>query len=93
VTYPAQVPDVPVHYTWPDGDSARWLGFPLRSGDILLTADGVSDASGVMVDSDAFFRRGPSGAGGEVPAPEEVAAYDERAANLIQPELSAWLRR
>jgi hypothetical protein len=93
VTYPAQVSDDPVHSTSPDDDGARWLGFPLRPGDILLSTDRLPDASGAMVDAGACFRRGSSGAGAEVLAPEELAAYDERAAYLIQPQLSAWLLR
>ena len=55
--------------------------------------DRVPDTSGVLVDPDVFFRRGSSGAGAEALAPDEMAAYHDRAAKLIQPELAAWLHR
>ena len=32
------MPDLPIHYTSPDEDSARWLGFPFREGDIVISA-------------------------------------------------------
>jgi aryl sulfotransferase len=32
------VEDVPFHYTSPDEDSSRWIGFPFRSGDIVISA-------------------------------------------------------
>jgi aryl sulfotransferase len=32
------VPDVPIHYTSPDEDSSRWIGFPFRNGDIVISA-------------------------------------------------------
>jgi hypothetical protein len=30
------VPDVPTRYASPDEDSARWIGFPFREGDIVI---------------------------------------------------------
>jgi aryl sulfotransferase len=32
------VPDVPIHYTSPDEDSSRWIDFPFREGDIVISA-------------------------------------------------------
>jgi aryl sulfotransferase len=32
------VPDVPIRYTSPDEDSSRWVGFPFREGDIVISA-------------------------------------------------------
>jgi aryl sulfotransferase len=32
-----QVPDVPVRYRSSDEDSARWIGFPFREGDIVIS--------------------------------------------------------
>jgi aryl sulfotransferase len=51
------------------------------------------NASSVLKDSAAFFRRGTSGAGGEVLADDELAGYRERTAQLAPPELLAWLHR
>jgi aryl sulfotransferase len=51
------------------------------------------DPAAVLKDSAAFFRRGRSGAGLEVLNSEEVARYHERAGELAQPDLLAWLHR
>jgi aryl sulfotransferase len=32
------VPDLPIHYASPDEDSSRWIGFPIREGDIVISA-------------------------------------------------------
>ena len=32
------MPDTPIHYFSPDEDSARWIGFPFRDGDIVISA-------------------------------------------------------
>ena len=32
------VPDLPIHYTSPDEDSSRWIDFPFREGDIVISA-------------------------------------------------------
>ena len=32
------MPDVPIHYTSPDEDSSRWIGFHFRNGDIVISA-------------------------------------------------------
>jgi aryl sulfotransferase len=32
------VADVPIHYTSPDEDSSRWIDFPFRDGDIVMSA-------------------------------------------------------
>jgi aryl sulfotransferase len=36
--YPRPVPELPVRYRSPDEDSARWIGFPFREGDIVISA-------------------------------------------------------
>jgi aryl sulfotransferase len=51
------------------------------------------NASSVLKDSAAFFRRGTSGAGREVLSNDELAGYRERTAQLAPPELLAWLHR
>jgi aryl sulfotransferase len=48
-------------------------------------------AAGVLKSSAAFFRRGTSGAGAEILAPEEIAHYHARAAQLAPPDILAWL--
>jgi hypothetical protein len=53
----------------------------------------VPDPSGVLKDSQAFFRRGTSGAGSELLTDEELAHYETRTAQLAPPNLLAWLHR
>jgi len=51
------------------------------------------DASGVLKDPAAFFRRGSSGAGRELLTAAELARYHARAAVLADPDLLGWLHR
>jgi aryl sulfotransferase len=37
VSYPPSVSELPVRYQSPDEDSARWIGFPFRDGDIVIS--------------------------------------------------------
>jgi hypothetical protein len=37
VNYARRMPATPTRYTSPDEDSARWLGFPFRDGDIVIS--------------------------------------------------------
>jgi hypothetical protein len=53
----------------------------------------VPNALGVLKDPSRFFRRGSSGAGREVLAAEELAAYEDRVRGLAPPEVVAWLHR
>jgi aryl sulfotransferase len=46
---------------------------------------------GILLSSDAFFRRGRSGAGRELLSDEEMAIYHARVAELAPPDLLAWL--
>ena len=55
--------------------------------------DLAPDTLGVLKDTARFFRRGRSGAGAEVLAPDELAAYAERVRRLAPPDLLAWLHR
>lgn len=48
---------------------------------------------GVLKDNRAFFRGGRSGAGREVLTSEQLARYQQRAAELMSPALLAWLHR
>jgi hypothetical protein len=59
----------------------------MRARAQLLAPDPV----GIMIDRDAFFRRGTSGAGAEVLGAEELAHYHERVAALGPPDVVAWL--
>jgi aryl sulfotransferase len=49
------------------------------------------DPAGILRDSDAFFRRGTSGAGRELLTPAEHRHYRERVAAMAPPDLVAWL--
>jgi GNAT superfamily N-acetyltransferase len=51
----------------------------------------VPDPGGILIDRDAFFRRGAAGAGREALTDDEYAWYRERVRALSSPELDAWL--
>jgi aryl sulfotransferase len=51
------------------------------------------DPSGVLLDRNAFFRSGSSGAGAELLSADELVRYHARAAQLAPPDLLAWLHR
>jgi aryl sulfotransferase len=56
-------------------------------------SDLIPNASGVLKDETAFFRRGSSGAGRELLSEAELHVYDERVRALAAPDLLAWLHR
>lgn len=73
---------------WPDlVRAATFDHMKARAGTV------VPDPSGVLKDSQAFFRRGTSGAGSELLTDEELAHYETRTAQLAPPDLLAWLHR
>ena len=73
---------------WPDlVRAATFDHMKARAGTV------VPDPSGVLKDSQAFFRRGTSGAGSELLTDEERAHYETRTAQLAPPDLLAWLHR
>ena len=47
--------------------------------------------AGIFKSNAAFFRRGTSGARREILSVEEIAAYHERTAQLVPPDMLAWL--
>jgi aryl sulfotransferase len=51
------------------------------------------DATGVLVDRAAFFRRGTSGAGREVLTEAESAAFERRVRDRLPADLADWLLR
>ena len=51
------------------------------------------DPAGILKDSDAFFRRGSSGAGRELLTEAEFTHYLDRAADMAPLDLLAWLHR
>jgi len=78
---------VPEH-RWPSLVAAA--GFPaMRERAAQLAPDPV----GVLRDRGAFFRRGGSGAAGEVLSDEQIARYEAKAAHLAPADLLAWLHR
>lgn len=56
-------------------------------------ADQLVPTAGIFKDNTAFFRRGTSGAGGEILGTQELAGYRTRVARLAPPDLIAWLHR
>lgn len=48
-TYPAWVSGTPVRYQSPEEDSARWTGFPFRSGDIVISTRSKSGTTWVQM--------------------------------------------
>jgi aryl sulfotransferase len=55
--------------------------------------DLAPDPAGILKSTDAFFRRGRSGAGRELLTDAELAHYQQRAATMAPPDLLAWLHR
>jgi len=51
------------------------------------------DPAGILKSTDAFFRRGRSGAGREMLTDAELAHYELRAATMAPPDLLVWLHR
>ena len=43
------MPDVPIHYSSPDEDNSRWIGFPFRDGDIVISARSKSGTTWVQI--------------------------------------------
>ena len=73
---------------WPDLVRAATFAHMKARADTV-----VPDPSGVLKDSQAFFRRGTSGAGSDLLTDDEVAHYEARTAELAPPDLLAWLHR
>jgi aryl sulfotransferase len=79
-----------------DVPKTRWSALVEAAGFDQMRARAkelAPDATGILKDSNAFFRRGTSGAGRELLTDEEYAAYLDRAAKLAPPDLLAWLHR
>jgi hypothetical protein len=53
--------------------------------------DTAPDPADILKDRARFFRRGSSGAGGEVLSPDEMAHYDARIRILAPPDVVTWL--
>jgi hypothetical protein len=53
----------------------------------------LPNASGILKDEKAFFRRGHSGAGRELLSEDELRAYERRVSTLAAPDLLTWLHR
>jgi len=80
-----------------DVPETRWPALVAAAGFNRMRArakDLAPDTTGVLKDSNAFFRRGTSGAGRELLTDDEYAAYLDRAAELAAPpDLLTWLHR
>ncbi|WP_370324347.1 sulfotransferase domain-containing protein [Euzebya sp.] len=55
--------------------------------------DLAPDSLGVLADRGAFFRAGRSGEGAAALAPSDLAAYEARVAQALDPTLRRWLHR
>jgi aryl sulfotransferase len=49
VSYSRPVPELPVRYRSSDEDSARWIGFPFRDGDIVISTRSKSGTTWVQM--------------------------------------------
>jgi aryl sulfotransferase len=70
-------------------DPGAWPTLVDAAGFSSMRADAATrtpDRRGVLKDPAAFFRRGGAGAGREVLAPADVAAYEERVRRLVAEE-------
>jgi aryl sulfotransferase len=74
--------------TWPS--LVRAAGFEqMRANANAL----IPNASGILKDEKAFFRRGRSGAGRELLTEDELRTYQQRVSALGPPDLLTWLHR
>jgi hypothetical protein len=74
----------------PTDDLVRAAGFTEMRA---RAKDLAPDPAGILMSRDAFFRRGHSAAGRELPTDAEYAHYTERAATMAPPDLLHWLHR
>jgi hypothetical protein len=76
-------------------DENRWphLVRAATFDDMRRRADEIVPAMGVLKSSQAFFRRGGSGAAAAVLTSDKLRRYDERIATLASRDLLAWLNR
>jgi aryl sulfotransferase len=74
----------------------RWPALVRAAGFASMRASAhlvVPAPAGVLKDESAFFRRGTSGEGRAVLAPDELARYRSRVDGLGPPDLVTWLQR
>ena len=79
-----------------DVAEARWpeLVGAARFEQMRARADQLApDTAGVLKDRARFFRRGSSGAGGELLSRDEIAHYRARTEHMAPPDLLSWLHR
>ena len=74
--------------TWPELIAAASFDQMRQHAETL-----APDAAGVLIDRNAFFRRGRSGEARTLLTPRELERYYERAARFAPPDLLAWLHR
>jgi hypothetical protein len=80
--YARRVASIPFRYQSPDEDSARWLGFPFRDGDIVISTRSKTGTTWVQM---------TSGAGREILSDDELAAYHARVTQLAPSDMLTWL--
>jgi hypothetical protein len=68
-------------------EAARFESMRTRAAEL------APDPNGVLKSRERFFRRGSSGAAGDVLGEEQLARYRARAADLAPADLLAWLHR
>jgi aryl sulfotransferase len=68
-------------------DAARFESMRDRAAEL------APDPNGVLKSRERFFRRGSSGAAGELLDDEQLGRYHARAAELAPPDLLSWLHR
>jgi aryl sulfotransferase len=79
-----------------DVDEAAWPALVRAASFSAMSARAESllpDRYGILKDPAVFFRRGTSGAAGEVLSVPELARYEERARRLAPRDLLVWLHR
>ncbi|HYK31403.1 MAG TPA: peptide-methionine (S)-S-oxide reductase MsrA [Streptosporangiaceae bacterium] len=70
---------------WPELVQAATFANMAAQADLLVPAPGLFKSNA------AFFRRGSSGAGGEILSDTEIAGYHARVKEMAPPDMLAWL--
>jgi aryl sulfotransferase len=86
----AHILEIPIDEgTWPTlVEAATFSAMKERAAELA-----PESTIGLWHDAERFFNRGESGAWRDIVTADDLARYDERVADLAEPDLAAWLHR